>query len=85
MAACNLTIDFSENVAGMIADLKLKVAGQGGAFNGDETAGTISVPVFGSQISGSYTISGQQMDLIIDQKPFLISCNQIKNYLMGNL
>jgi len=39
----------------------------------------------GSSISGSYTISGQQMAVIIDHKPFLISCNQIQKYLQSNL
>ncbi|MES2279513.1 MAG: hypothetical protein V4592_26000 [Bacteroidota bacterium] len=85
MAACNLTIDFAEPAGAMIQKLQTKVAAQGGTFSGDETAGSIDVPVLGSRISGSYTISGQQMALVIDHKPFLISCNQIQSYLMGNL
>jgi hypothetical protein len=83
--ACNLTIDFNEPASSLIQKLKSKVAGQNGTFNGDENSGSIDVPVLGSHISGSYTISGQQMALVINHKPFLISCNQIQSYLMGNL
>jgi hypothetical protein len=83
--ACNLTIDFAQPASAMIQNLKAKVTGQGGTADGDETAGTIRVPLLGSHISGSYTINDQQMNLVIDHKPFLISCNQIEGFLVGNL
>jgi len=85
MAACNLTIDFSGDANALIEKLRAKVAGQGGIFNGDTNSGDISVSVFGSRVSGSYTINGQQVNIIINEKPFLISCNQIKGFLVGNL
>jgi hypothetical protein len=83
--ACNLNINFAQPANVMIQTLKSKITGQGGTADGNETAGTIRVPLMGSYISGSYTISGQQMNLIIDHKPFLISCNQIESFLAGNL
>ncbi len=83
--ACNLNIPFTETATTLVQTLKSKVEGQGGTFTGNEAAGSMNVPLFGSHVSGSYTISGQQMNLIIDHKPFLISCNQIQSYLVGNL
>lgn len=85
MPACELTINFTSAASAMIKNLQSKATSQGGTFTGDETSGTINVPVLGSHISGSYTIVGQQMNLTIDHKPFLISCNQIESFLVGNL
>ncbi len=83
--ACNITINFTETAADLVANLKIKIETQKGSFTGDETAGTINVPLMGSSIKGSYTINGQQIDLVITDKPFFVSCNQIQNYLQGNL
>jgi len=83
--ACNLNIPFAQPASTMIQNLKAKVTAQGGTAEGDETAGTINVPLMGSHISGSYTISGQQMNLVIDHKPFFIGCSQIESFLTGNL
>ena len=83
--ACDLTINFNGTASAMIQNLRTKAAAQGGTFTGDETAGSINVPVLGSHISGSYTITGQQMNLLIDHKPFLISCGQIEGFLVGSL
>jgi hypothetical protein len=85
MPACELTINFNGAAATMIQNLQTKATAQGGTFNGDEAAGEINVPVLGSHISGSYTISGQILNLVIDHKPFLISCNQIESFLVGTL
>jgi hypothetical protein len=85
MAACNFNINFSSSATDLVQNMKAKITGQGGTAAGDEAAGSFSVSLFGSSISGSYTISGQQMAVIIDHKPFLISCNQIQHYLQSNL
>lgn len=85
MAACNITIPFTQPASDLINSLRTKVQTQGGTFSGDENSGTISVPLLGSKIAGSYTINGQQVNIIITDKPFLISCNQIQGYLMGSL
>jgi len=85
MAACNFNINFSSSATDLVQNMKTKITGQGGTADGDESAGSFSVSLLGSSISGSYTISGQQMAVIIDHKPFLISCNQIQKYLQSNL
>jgi hypothetical protein len=85
MAACNFTLGFSGTATGLVQNINMKVTSQGGIFAGDDSAGNFSVSLLGSNISGSYTITGQQMNVIIDRKPFLISCSQIQNYLKGNL
>jgi hypothetical protein len=85
MNTCELTISFNQPASVMIANLQAKATSQGGTFTGNGISGTINVPVLGSYISGSYTIAGQEMQLTIDHKPFLISCNQIEIFLVGSL
>jgi hypothetical protein len=85
MAACDFTISFTGTATDFTENIKTKVQTQGGTFNGDEGSGNFSLSLFGSTISGGYTIQGTDMNIIIDQKPFLISCNQIQKYLENNL
>jgi len=83
--ACNFTINLSGSATELVQSMEAKLAKQGGTFTGDETGGSFSVSLLGSTISGSYAISEQQMAVVIDKKPFLVSCNQIQNYLESNL
>jgi hypothetical protein len=85
MAACNFTISFTGTATDFTENIKTKVQNQGGTFNGDEAAGSFGLSLLGSTISGSYTTEGSEMNIIIDHKPFLISCSQIQKYLENNL
>lgn len=58
---------------------------QGGTFEGDESAGHFQVSVFGSTITGSYTVAGQDMTILIEDKPFLIPCSTIEGFLRNQL
>lgn len=85
MAACEFNISFTQSANELISKLEAKVKGQGGTFTGNESSGTINVPIMGSYISGSYTITAQDLKIEIDHKPFFISCNQIQGVLVGNM
>jgi hypothetical protein len=41
--------------------------------------------VLGSDIRGSYTVSGQELNVTIDSKPFMIPCSTIRSYLAKHL
>lgn len=58
---------------------------QGGTFEGDTSAGNFQVSVFGSTITGSYTVVGQDMTILIEDKPFLIPCSTIEGFLRNQL
>lgn len=58
---------------------------QGGTFEGDTSAGNFQVSVFGSTITGSYTVVGQDMTILIEDKPFLIPCSTIESFLRNQL
>lgn len=85
MSACNVSIPFTGSAQAFVQNLKTKVTAQNGSFSGDETSGTISVSVFGASLGGSYTINGQQIDIVIDKKPIFVGCKQIESYLAANL
>jgi hypothetical protein len=83
--ACNFSIPFSGSPTDVLSRAKTAVQGQGGAFKGDENAGAFQISVMGSTIKGSYTISGQDLNVTIDSKPFLIPCNTIEGFLKNQM
>ena len=83
--ACTFSIPFSGSPADVLARAKNAVQSQGGAFRGDANSGAFQVSVLGSAIKGSYTVSGQDLNIVIDSKPFLIPCNTIESFLRNQL
>jgi len=83
--ACNFNIPFSGSPQNILNKARTAVQGQGGTFNGDETSGNFDVNVFGSIIKGSYTVMGNELNIIIDSKPFLIPCSTIESFLKNKI
>jgi hypothetical protein len=85
MAACNFKIPFSGTAEEVFRKARTAVQSQNGNFSGDSSAGTFDVTVFGNTIAGSYTVAGNEMDIVIDSKPFLLSCGMIETYLKSQM
>lgn len=81
MAGCNFSISFTGTAAELAHNVRSRVEGQGGTFTADSLGGAFKVPLLGSNINGSYTVSGQQMKVVIDHKPVFVGCEQIEDYL----
>jgi hypothetical protein len=79
--ACQFSIPFSGTSVEVLNRAKSAVQNQGGAFKGDQQSGAFQVNVLGSAIKGSYRVSGQELNITIESKPFLIPCNTIENFL----
>ena len=84
MSKCNFSIGFSGTPQDIFNKAKAAVEKQGGSFNGDASTGTFSINVFGT-ISGSYSVSGNQLDIVIEDKPMMIPCGAIENVLKSQL
>ena len=84
MSKCKFSITFREPAATLTGKIKSAIEGQGGKFNGDVNTGIFEVSLLGS-LSGSYVITGQQIDINIDSKPIFVSCNQIESFLKSKL
>jgi hypothetical protein len=83
--ACSFSIPFTGSPMEVLSKAKSAVQNQGGAFRGNENSGVFQVNVLGSAIKGSYTVSGQDLNITIDSKPFLIPCNTIEGFLRNQI
>jgi len=84
MAKCNFSIDFSGSAEDIFNKARTTVENQGGTFSGDAKSGSFSINVFGT-ISGSYSVSGQQLNITIEDKPLMIPCAAIENVLKSQI
>ena len=85
MSACNFTIPFSGSPGEVLQKAQAAIRDQGGLFRGDGTSGIFELTVLGSSIKGSFNISGQDLNVAIDSKPFMIPCSTIQSYLTKHL
>ncbi len=85
MSSCNFTIPFNGSAEIILGKAKSSVESQGGSFTGDENSGNFEVSVFGNAIAGSYNVSGNNLNIVIDSKPFLIPCSTIESFLTNKL
>lgn len=85
MAACNFSFPVQGDANAVLQRARNAVQGQGGNFQGDEQSGNFNLTVFGSTIAGSYTVAGQQMEIVIQDKPFLLPCTTIEGFLKSQL
>ena len=84
MAKCNFSIPFSGSAGEVYNRARAAVEKQGGSFTGDSSSGSFSINVFGT-ISGSYKVSGQQLEIEIEDKPMMIPCSAIENVLKSQI
>jgi len=85
MSACTFSIPFSGSAEAVLSKAKSAVESQGGSFTGDTNAGNFEVSIFGNAIIGSYTVAGNDMNIVIDEKPFLVPCSAIEGFLKKQL
>jgi hypothetical protein len=84
MSKCNFSIPFSGSAEDVFSKAKTAVEREGGSFNGNASNGSFSINVFGT-ISGSYSVSGNQLDIVIEDKPMMIPCSAIENVLKNQI
>lgn len=85
MSACNFNIAFSGSPEEVFQKAKKSVESQGGTFTGDTNGGSFELSIFGNSISGGYTVSGNELNVVIEEKPFLVPCSMIESFLQKQL
>lgn len=85
MSACNFTVPFTRSATEILEKAKKTVEAQNGTFAGDLNAGRFDVSVFGNTVVGTYTVEGQNLNIDITDKPFLVPCSMIESFLKGQL
>ncbi len=83
--SCKFSVNFSEPAESAVLKAKKAVESQSGTFNGDVNNGEFEVTVFGNNIKGNYTVSGQVLNIEITDKPFFVPCNMIETFLVKNI
>lgn len=85
MSACNFSIPFSGQPEEILRKAGSSINAQGGSFTGNSSGGNFDVSVFGNSIRGSFSISGNNLNVVIDSKPFLVPCSTIESFLKNKL
>jgi hypothetical protein len=85
MSTCNFSIPFSGEAGVILEKARAAVESQQGTFTGDTNSGNFEVTVFANTIKGLYVISGQNLDLTITHKPFLVPCSTIESFLKSKI
>ncbi len=81
MAECNFNFNIPGSLSEALQKAKYSVEKQGGSFNGDEAGGNFSLSIFGQNISGNYAATGNELNVIISEKPFMVPCSAIESFL----
>ena len=81
MSVCSFSIPVYGNSDELIGKAESAITGNNGTFSGTATEGSFEISVFIGSIKGNYRINGNLMDIIITDKPFMISCSRIEEEL----
>lgn len=76
--SCTFTINHSGNKLALVDNLRAAILQVNGTFEGDESEGVFrgQTPLGG--FSGRYNVSGDDITVVIDDKPFLVGCSRIE-------
>lgn len=85
MSACTFMVSFSGEASSIISKAKNAIEKQEGTFSGDDKSGSFHLSVLSNTIAGSYTVEGQQLSLVITEKPFFVPCSTIESLLKSKL
>jgi hypothetical protein len=85
MAACTFTIPFAGEPSIVLDKAKNAVEKQSGSFTGDTNNGNFQVSFFGQEIVGGYTVAGNDLNIVIESKPFMVPCNAIESFLKSQI
>ena len=85
MSACNFTIPFSGTAELVLNKARGAVEKQSGSFTGNTSAGDFSVSFFGQEIVGTYNVVENDLNIVIDSKPFMVPCSAIESFLRSQV
>lgn len=85
MSNCQFTIAFSGEAETIVDKAKSAVESQGGFFEGDTEQGKFSISLMSTTVTGKYNVEGDQLTMIITEKPIFLPCSAIEGYLSNKL
>lgn len=85
MSACTFEVSFTASPDQILSKTKKTIEGQGGTFTGDIEGGNFHLSLMGYTVAGSYKVDNSKLLVLIDEKPMLIPCSAIQQYLEKQL
>ena len=85
MSECRFSIQLSSSPEQTLSRAEAAIRKQGGEFSGTPTGGSFSIPIMVGQVRGSYTIIGDQLEVVITDKPMFVGCGMIEAQLRKQL
>lgn len=83
--SCTFSLPVNRPLEELVEKAKSTVESQGGTFSGDISTGNFHLSAFGNTVGGSYTVNNDQMDIVINEKPFMLPCAMIESFLKSQL
>ncbi len=77
MAQCQFTYRLQVPAETLLEQIRQLAEEYQGEIQGDEHSGRLRLSLFIGTIQGEYTIAGDELQLTITQKPFLVGCGTI--------
>jgi hypothetical protein len=81
VAICSFSFEFPVSADELIRRVGDAVRGAGGNFAGDTEGGRYSVWTPIGSVSGTYFVSGQTIQIDVNDKPIVLSCSLIEKKL----
>lgn len=82
---CTFTIDFQGDAEQVFTEIERQVLSESGHITGNSREGSFEINTLIGNFKGTYSITLQQIEIIIAHRPFLISCNRIEGEVQGRL
>ncbi|HEU0136907.1 MAG TPA: hypothetical protein VFQ50_06420 [Flavobacterium sp.] len=77
--SCQFSINYPKQKDELVQKLEAAILQTNGQFDGDTSNGVFKGNTPVGSFSGSYTIHGDNIEVTIDKKPWLVSCNKIED------
>lgn len=85
MSKCNFEISFTGGAEAVVEKLKTRIIAAKGSFEGAAESGNFVVQTPVGAVNGNYTISGQQLNIEITDKPVFVGCSVIESFIQKEL
>lgn len=77
MGQCQFSYQLKEPAAVLLAQIRQLAEEYQGEIQGNEESGQIRLTLLIGTIEGEYKVTGDQLQLTITKKPFLVGCGMI--------
>ena len=86
MASCPpFSVDFTGSAQELFVKIATMIHDHGGTITGGPSGGAFTVGSPLGAVAGTFMVSGQTCTITITQRPFLLPCGVIQNFIKSHL